>query len=118
MLKRVRIMACKITYFRPHGQRHGRASQPCVTHGRVTRPCVLCSFQRVASQVLHDLAHSLAHEHVRLFEWYTAWHMSVWFDHVTQVDELHGHEHGVGHGRVSLFRMPTRPKTRVCLLAV
>ena len=49
MLKRVRKMACKIAYFRPHG----RVPQPCVTHGQVARLCVPCSFQRVTSQVLH-----------------------------------------------------------------
>ncbi|KHG21854.1 hypothetical protein F383_28370 [Gossypium arboreum] len=33
-------LALQIAYFYPHGQRHGRVSQPCATHGHVTRPCV------------------------------------------------------------------------------
>ncbi|KHG09045.1 hypothetical protein F383_36362 [Gossypium arboreum] len=33
-------MAWQIAYFCPHGQRHKRVSQPCVTHGHVTRLCV------------------------------------------------------------------------------
>ncbi|KAA3466720.1 DNA/RNA polymerases superfamily protein [Gossypium australe] len=45
-------------------------------------------------------------------------HTDVCVGLVTQVIELHGVGHGLGHGHVLPFRMCTRPVRRACLVAV